>query len=561
MSKRGKLWLTLAIILVLSISAGFVDWPKGPDITIGSYFKELKVHLGLDLQGGTHLVYEADTSQIPAAEKADSVEGVRDVIERRVNAFGVSEPIVQTNKVGDNYRVIIELPGVTDVSEAIKQIGETPLLEFREQKSVEQEELSQEEIDQYNADAKLRAQEILNEALKPDIDFAELAKEKSEGPSASEGGDLGYFARGQMIQEFEDVAFDKAEVEKVYPELVETMFGYHVIKVEDKKEVTNDDGSVEEQIHARHILIEIKSADQTSPVEYVNTGLSGKQLKGSSVQFDQTTGQPEIQLIFNDEGKDLFAEITKRNLQKPVAIYLDGAPISIPVVQAEITSGQAVITGSFTLEEAKTLSRRLNSGALPVPITLINQQNIGATLGKVSVERSFFAGFLGLVLVGLFMIFYYRLPGLMAVIALLIYALLVLAIFKLWPITLTLAGIAGFILSIGMAVDANVLIFERMKEELRSGKPLLSSVEDGFKRAWLSIRDSNVSSLITCVILGWFGTSLIKGFAVTLGIGILLSMFSAITVTRTFLRVLAQSKEWKSYKLFGVVKKKEDENV
>ncbi|PIY96006.1 MAG: protein translocase subunit SecD [Candidatus Kerfeldbacteria bacterium CG_4_10_14_0_8_um_filter_42_10] len=561
MTPRKKLWLTLAIILVISGLAGVVDWPKGPDLRIGGYFKELKVRLGLDLMGGTHLVYQADTSQIPTADKADAVEGVRDVIERRVNAFGVSEPVVQTNKVGSDYRVIVELPGITDVSQAIKLIGETPLLEFREQKTIDQPELTQEEVDQYNIEAKAKAEKILDEALAPGADFAVLAKANSEDTSAAQGGDLGFFPQGAMVPEFEDVIFNKAEAGKVYPELVQTAFGYHIIKVEEKKTVTDEQEQEELQARASHILIKTKSLDQNLPVEYANTGLSGKQLKNASVQFDQTSGQPQISLSFNDEGKALFAEITKRNLNKPVAIYLDGSPISIPVVQAEITSGEAVITGSFTLDEAKTLARRLNSGALPVPITLVNQQNIGATLGRISVERSFFAGLLGLLLVAIFMIVYYRLPGLLSVLALFIYALLVLAIFKLWPVTLTLAGVAGFILSIGMAVDANVLIFERMKEELRSGKPLASSVEDGFKRAWSSIRDSNVSSLITCVILGWFGTSLIKGFAITLGIGILLSMFSAITITRTFLRIITLKKEWKSLWPFGIRKVKEEENV
>lgn len=561
MSQRKKLWITLIFILILSALAGIVDWPKGPDIRIGGYFKELKVHLGLDLRGGTHLLYEADTSEIAPAEKSDAVEGVRDVIERRVNAFGVSEPVVQTSKVGENYRVIVELPGVTDINEAIKLIGETPLLEFREQKELELPEESQEEIDQYNTEAKIKAEEILQEALAEGADFAALAREKSEGPSAEEGGSLGTFSSGSMVPEFDEVVFGKAEAGKVYPEVVETMFGYHIIKLDDKQTVTNEQGEEEEQVTASHILIKTRSQEESAPVQYVNTGLSGKQLKRASVQFDQTTGQPEISLEFNEEGKDLFSAITKRNLQKPVAIYLDGSPISIPVVQAEITTGQAVITGSFTLDEAKTLARRLNSGALPVPITLINQHNIGAVLGKISVERSLFAGLLGLVLVALFMIFYYRLPGFFSVIALFIYALLVLAIFKLWPVTLTLAGVAGFILSVGMAVDANVLIFERMKEELRRNKPVLSSVEDGFKRAWPSIRDSNVSSLITCVILIWFGTSLIKGFAITLGIGILVSMFSAITVTRTFLRLLAQIKEWKSLRPFGVNNKQKEENV
>jgi len=267
-----------------------------------------------------------------------------------------------------------------------------------------------------------------------------------------------------------------------------------------------------------------------------------------------------VTLQFNDEGKELFAQITERNVGNVVAIYLDGQPISIPRVNEPITGGQAVITGSFTLEEAKTLASRLTAGALPVPINLVNQRTIGPTLGRESVEKSFFAGIIGLILVALFMILYYRFPGILSCGALLIYALLALAIFKLIPVTLTLAGVAGFILSVGMAVDANVLIFERTKEELRSGKTLVTAIDDGFKRAWPSIRDSNISSIITCVILAWFGTSLIQGFAITLGIGILLSMFSAITVTKTFMKISAGNWLAKKPGWLGVKQKKQEQN-
>ncbi|MEK7538161.1 MAG: protein translocase subunit SecD, partial [Patescibacteria group bacterium] len=251
------------------------------------------------------------------------------------------------------------------------------------------------------------------------------------------------------------------------------------------------------------------------------------------------------------DGTKLFAALTKKNLNKILGIYLDGSPISLPKVQSEITSGTAVITGQFTLDEAKQLAKRLNAGALPVPITLISQQNVGASLGRESIERSLVAGIIGLLLVAVFMVVYYRLPGVLAVVALMIYTLIVLALFKLWPVTLSLAGIAGFILSIGMAVDANILVFERTKEELANGRPLLSAIDEGFRRAWLSIRDSNVSSLITALILIWFGSSLIKGFAVTLSIGILVSMFSALTVTRTFLRLVVSRWMSRHLWLFG----------
>ena len=266
------------------------------------------------------------------------------------------------------------------------------------------------------------------------------------------------------------------------------------------------------------------------------TDLTGRYLKGAQLDFDQQTYQSQVNLQFDDEGSKIFEELTKKNVGQRLAIYLDGAPISAPVVQEAISGGKAQITGNFTLEEAKELVRRLNAGALPVPINLINQQTIGASLGRLSLEQSLRAALWGFLAILLFIILYYRLPGLVASLALLIYIALLLAIFKLIPVTLTLAGIAGFILSIGMAVDANILIFERFKEEFKSGKSLGGSIDEGFKRAWPAIRDGNISTIITCLILYIFATGLIKGFALTLGIGVLMSMFSAIIVTKSFLR-------------------------
>jgi preprotein translocase subunit SecD len=288
--------------------------------------------------------------------------------------------------------------------------------------------------------------------------------------------------------------------------------------------------------------------------EWKNTKLSGKQLKVSNVLFDNTTGNVQIGLEFDSEGKDMFAEITARNIGNPVGIFLDGEAITVPTVNEEIRDGSAVITGNFTLPEAKELSQRLNAGALPVPVNLVSQQTVGATLGKISLEKSLFAGLIGLIILALFMIIYYRLLGLLAVIALAIYASVSLAIFELIPITLTLSGIAGFILSVGMAVDANVLIFERFKEEIRDGKILSIAIEEGFQRAWPSIRDSNVSSLITCFILYAFGASMVRGFALTLGIGIFVSMFSAVVISRNFLRIITSPKMNKYLWLFGAKK-------
>ncbi|OHA14414.1 MAG: protein-export membrane protein SecD [Candidatus Tagabacteria bacterium RIFCSPLOWO2_01_FULL_39_11] len=274
---------------------------------------------------------------------------------------------------------------------------------------------------------------------------------------------------------------------------------------------------------------------------FIPTHLTGRFLKKATLDFDQTTFEPTVLLEFSKEGEDLFSQITKENIGKRIAIYLDGSPISAPVVREEITSGKAQITGQFTPKDAKTLVGRLNSGALPLPIELISQQTVGASLGENSLEKGIKAGIFGIALVMIFLVFWYRLPGFIAVLALGLYTAIILSVFKLVPVTLTAAGIAGFILSIGMAVDANILIFERFKEEKRLGKDLQNALREGFSRAWPSIRDSNISSLITSVILYWFGSSLIKGFALTLGIGVLISMFSAITVTRTFLLALGIS--------------------
>ena len=536
-----KAWYFFVGIVVLSLLAFLVDWPRVPAWVPGhTFWNRHNVQLGLDLRGGAHLVYEANVGEVPERDQADAVEGVRDVIERRVNFFGVAEPLVQTSRVGGSWRVIVELPGVTDTQEAIRLIGETPVLEFKEFSNEPAEPTA---VEDYNKAAKKKAEDILRRALRGE-DFAKLAQENSEDSSKDQGGDLGFFGRGLMVAPFEEAAFALKKGE-ITPELVETQFGYHIIKKTDERQGENG-----EEIKASHILI--RTQPSTPPEEWVATGLSGKQLKRAQVEFDPNTGVPNVNLTFNDEGKDLFAEITTRNVGKPVAIFLDGAAISIPTVQEAITGGQAVISGDFTLAEAKQLAQRLNSGALPVPIQLVTQTSVDATLGKVSVEKSLLAGILGLILVALFMLAYYRLPGLLAVGALGIYALLTLALFKLWPVTLTLAGIAGFILSVGMAVDANVLIFERLKEELRAGRPIADAIEEGFRRAWTSIRDSNISSLITAVILIWFGSSIVKGFAVTLAFGILISMFTAITITRTFLRLGATTGVGKWPWLFGV---------
>ena len=400
----------------------------------------------------------------------------------------------------------------------------------------EAQQIPQDVLDDMNAQAKVKAEDILKRALAGE-DFAQLAKDNSEDPGSKDnGGEYDFQKKGTFVPEYEAVIFDKGLGDgQIFPELAETNFGWHIIKrIEVRGEGEN------QEFKSAHILI----AKKTQPEPQMNfayTGLTGKNLKTAEVAFqNQGLSEPQVSLKFDDEGAKLFAEITKRNIGKRVAIYLDNMVISAPTVQAEITNGEAVITGDFSIEEAKDLVKRLNEGALPVPITLISQQSVEASLGQASLETSLKAGAVGLALVIVFMIFYYRFLGLVASAALVLYTSIMVALFKMstgtpWSITLTLAGIAGFILSVGMAVDANILIFERTKEEIRKGRSLKGAIDEGFHRAWPSIRDSNISSIITSLILIWFGTGFVKGFAVTLLLGVLVSMFTAIILVRTIL--------------------------
>ena len=442
----------IAFVLLLSgVGLGYFVYASQSDPH--GMFGKFPFKYGLDIEGGTELVYQADTSKIEQTEVRPTMDALRDVIERRVNLFGVSEPVVQTeesaNITGGNRteRLIVELPGVTDIKKAVDLIGQTPLLEFKTARPDGAEKTAIQ-------DAYSKAQEALK---KPGITDAEKQAIISGNPLLTEDPN------------------------------------------------------------------------------FIPTKLTGAYLKKADVIFDSRTNEPKILLTFTDAGRQLFADITKANIGKPVAIYLDGAPISTPVVREAILDGNAEISGNFTVQEARELKGRLNSGALPVPIALLSTQTVGASLGARALNSGVHAGIIGVLIIAAFLLFWYRIPGLVATVALAIYVAIMLTIFKLIPVTLTAAGLAGFILSIGMAVDANILIFERMKEELKKGKDLSDAMHDGFARAWLSIRDSNISSMISAVILFWFGTSLVKGFALTLGIGVLVSMFSAITVTRTFL--------------------------
>jgi protein-export membrane protein SecD len=558
MSIRRKIWIKFFLVVLLFAAAALVASPKpvSRPAWLGNFLEKMKINLGLDLQGGIHLIYRVDTSAVESEKVGDALSGLQDVIERRVNAFGVAEPLIETSKSGGEQRLIVELAGVKDIEKAKEMIKETPFLEFKKMEMPTEEadgadkvELSPED-EQYNIQQKQKAESLLKQ-IQGGADFSELAKLDSEDPgSKDKGGDLGFVKKGTFVPEFDKVLFEgDLQPEQVYPQVVESQFGYHIIKLlETRGEGDNRPSSAEatagKEVHSQHILLAKKTPPPVQQMPtFIETGLTGKNLKRADAQFTSQTGKPEVGIEFDGEGAKLFAELTKQNIGQQIAIFLDGEVISAPTVQAEITDGKAVITGNFTLEECKKLVQRLNEGALPLPITLIGQQSVEASLGKASLAKSLKAGVIGIALVMVFVVIYYRFLGFVASIALVIYSALMVALFKMstgtpWSITLTLAGIAGFILSVGMAVDANILIFERTKEEIRKGRSLKGAIDEGFHRAWPSIRDSNISSIITSLILIWFGTGFVKGFAVTLLLGVLLSMFTAIVLVRVILTAI-----------------------
>lgn len=532
--------LRFAFIIVLALVVGAVSYPRAVSRVpwVGPLVSKLSLNLGLDLQGGIHLEYAVDTSNIPEEKRSEALQAALDVIERRVNAFGVGEPLVQLSRAGDEDRILVELPGVKDVEEAKKALKETPYLEFREDNSGE----VQKEIDAINAESKQQADVALERAKKGE-DFAGLAKELSKDTGTAEnGGDLDFAKKGKFVTEFDDVLFNPDfKTGSVWPELVHTPFGWHIIKKTDER----GEGDSKE-VRASHILFVEKTLDSLPEIlRFKSTDLSGKNLKSAYVDYNngQGLGLPQVALQFDSDGAKLFADMTKRNIGKQIAIVLDGNIVSAPTVQAEIPNGQAVITGDFTVKEAKALVARLNEGALPAPITLVGEQTVSASLGETSLHASLLAGLYGVATIAVFMVAYYRFFGLIATLALLLYTGLLFSFFKFssltpFPITLSLAGIAGFILSIGMAVDANILVFERTWEEVKHGKPLSKAIDEGFRRAWPSIRDGNGSTLLTCFILIWLGTGFVKGFALILLLGVTLSVFTTMFVTKTLLTAL-----------------------
>lgn len=422
---RRNLWFTFGAILIVVVLSVLIAIPKSP-----LKGEKIKAQLGLDLVGGTELTYQADLSA--SSDKLKDLTNLSNVFRNRIDQLGVSEPTIQSSGAD---KIIIDLPGIKNIDDAIARIGETYELSFME---------------------------------------------------------TGTKDDGLQLNDYYDPTF-------AYP-------GY-----------------------------------------WKKTDLTGRDLASSEATFSGgssagSTSEPVVSIKFTGTGKEKFSTLTQNNLQKQIAIVLDDRIVSAPTVNVAITNGSAEITGSKTIKEAQKLASRLNEGMLPVPAKLIAQQNVGATLGQDSLKKSLIAGLIGLLLISIFMIIYYKVPGLIAIFSLVIYTIISIAIFKMIPVTLTLAGIAGFILSIGMAIDANILIFERMREELALNKTINLAITDGFKRAWSSVKDSNFSSLITCLILYYTaGSGPVRGFALTLGLGILISLFTAITVTRNILLLIAGS--------------------
>lgn len=729
---RNNRLLQSGLIILVALLLGFYNLPGEIQKNILPFlpqeFYAQKVNLGLDLQGGSQLDYKVDLRNVPEKDRASIIDGIINVISKRVNGLGVSEPNIYPSVVGDEHHIIVELAGIKDLDQAKETVGKTIQLEFKEQRAKADPEHQQKVKDQatkaladskkaadfkifaegesqsnpgkvtfnqiteyqfkdqvpdsmaeelfklqpgqvadklidsageYALDAngglvqltgfnivrlaeksnidrqinepkKVKTAHILvafkgasgadksvtrseEEALKraeealgklnqnkPEFSFENLAKEYSDDPSNKDkGGVIDQYIdeKAGFAQEYKDASLALTKADQISP-ITKSPFGFHIIKSLEVKEPVNQ--TIKEDAIKYDRLFYNSSDDP-----WQETGLNGQFFQRADVEFDQLY-QPHVSITFSPEGAKKFEDLTAKNINKPIAIFVGGNLISAPNVNEKIVGGKAVITGSFTVKEAEELARDLNTGAIPAPVLLVGQYNIGASLGQDALHSSLIAGLIGFGLIALFMMIYYRFAGLIATVALAFYTVLLIFLIKcalpMWlslgisilvfgyliykilnnkesgpeklialvlscfvlfflsfllssGVVLTLAGIAGVVLSIGMAVDANILIFERVKEELRDGRPLESAIHVGFDRAWSSIKDSNFSSLITCAILFYFGSSIIQGFAFNLAAGILVSMFSAISITRVLLYSVVNTKLGEMHGFFGRVKK------
>jgi protein-export membrane protein SecD len=477
------------------------------------------LNLGLDLVGGVHLVYEADVSENTTEQNLNMSRTVT-TIKKRIDKYGVAEPVIQ--QVG-NDRVMVQLPGFTDIDAAKSLVEQTGFLEFREVET----DISIQPVTLAN---------YLDESQNSFIYQQETGKRIFVRSFVSEEGQLEYETIGFVTSENGTLVFQDASGNRV------------------------DRGAL--SAYANSLCWMPAKGDN-------GVALTGDLLSDAQPNSIQEGGIPEfvVSIQWNNEGADIFNDIAARLYSRPsgsdqraLGIFLDDSLLSNPQIQqSSYSGGSAQIEGRFTQVEVVELANLLKSGALPLPLKQppLYQEKVSATLGADFIEMSWLAGLIGIILVMFFMIAYYRIPGLLASLALVFYGAIVLAIFKLWPVTLSLAGIGGFILSVGMAVDANVLIFERMKEELRMGRTLGAAIEAGFNRAWSAIRDSNITTIIVCIILIWLASSIVAsapvmGFAWTLLIGVVVSMFTAIFVTRTLLRLFIHSRLGNKRELFNI---------
>ena len=575
------------IILVCAATLGIKEieynqFVRGGDTPLG-------LSLGLDLQGGSHLVYEAALRDSETGELIevtdDQMQSLVRTIERRINSSGLGEPIIQ---ILGNNRLLVQLPGIRDPGRAKTLIGETARLEFKHRvidvDPIPLDQITSSDISSITADdlrpsdskllSELTETELNEEAVYiPSLvmDFTGIGSEKFQqvvlGLQISMAISMDAANKGEMLPpDTLDLSVSGME------ELRYQVSGDQILRIGTSTRYViplpagnTEMGSAISTDTAKQKLGRSPVANLQLKKGYMDEeiGLSGDDLENAYPSQHQNSGAPIVNIEFNEKGTKLFGKLTEDIYRKQqetgfrdqIAIILDGQQLIAPVVHTPITAGTAIIQGpDFTIERVKDLSLLLESGRLPIPIELIQERDVDAILGADSLRKSVIAGIVGLLLVLLFMTLYYRIPGLVASVALIIYAMIVLTIFKMIPVTLTLSGVAAAILSIGMAVDANILIFERMKDELRAGRTMLSSINIGFNRAWPAIRDGNVSTLITCAILYWFseqlGATIVQGFAVTLAIGVLISMFSAIVVSRTLMRVVALTPISRKVRLF-----------
>lgn len=514
--------IKLVVVIVIFLCALYIDLPHQNGLRIGNFTRSGDLYLGLDLQGGMQVLLEADVEP-GTTVTAEQMSTARKILENRSNGLGVSDIVFQT--AGEN-RILAEFPGMTNADEVLATLKGTGLLEFVDTG------------DQYFPEG---------EAIKTDLQHSTSSETNAVNPTSSASSDTNVVnssssssteSAGTAVTALQSSATESItkSVETTAQPSAESSLG-------NAEGTTQPTAQTSENVEATPQPTAATTEQPAGEEKIYHTVLTGSALKNVTVQM--YNNQPVISFELKSEDSKTFADFTSQNVNKFLTIVLDGKVISSPRINEPITDGKGVISGNFTIDSANALAIQLKYGALPVPLKVVEYKLIGATLGEDSLQKSLVAGLIGLSIAVLFMLIYYRLPGLIAVLEIIFYGAVTLAIYKLIPVSLSLSGIAGFLLTTGGAFDANILMFERLKEELRNGKTISQAVGLSWPRAWSSIRDSNIATLITAIILFYFGSSfgasVVKGFAVSLIIGVLISMFSANFVTDTLLHVFTKS--------------------